>query len=184
MDEPSSIRTEFKMRLNRAVLVAALVLILLIAGLAVYYEVTLAQANSGFVTGTTVDTQLTKPVCYDTGAGDIQLRVVSDFIGFPIHGESVNAEYMTPTCIGFGPNTPQAVYLDNFSAGSGGWLTPVYPPNAPSPGALNFTIANQGKVYNFSEPVPPIGGECVTLHVPSGSVTARTVMNANGSYCA
>jgi len=172
------------MRPNGLVLVAALVLVLLVVGSAVYYEVTLGEASSGFVTGTSVDTQFTKIACFDTGAGSFQLRVVSDYIGFPIHGEKVNAEYVTPTCIGFGPSTPQVVHIDNFSAGNGGWLTPIYPPGAPSPGALNLTVAYQGRDYNFSESVPPLGGECVTLHVPSGSVTTKTVASANGSYCA
>jgi hypothetical protein len=172
------------MRPNRVILVTALILVLLVGGLAVYYEVTLAEASSGFVTGTSVDAQLTKIACFDTGGGAFQLRVVLDYIGFPIHGEKVNAEYMTPICIGFGPSTPQAVYIDNFSAGKGGWLTPIYPPNVPSPGNLNITVTYLGQVYNFSELVPPIRGECVTLHVPSGRVTTTTVTNANGSYCA
>ena len=162
-----------------------MVLVLLVGGLAVFYEVTLAEASSGFVTGTSVDTHVTKISCFDTGAGAFQLRVVSDYIRFPIHGEKVNAEYMTPTCTGFGQSTPlQVIYIDNFSAGKGGWLTPIYPPNVPSPGDLNFTVAYLGKVYNFSDLVPPIGGECMTLHVPSGSVTTKTVTSANGSYCA
>ena len=132
------------MRRNRVILVAAFVLVLLVGGLPVYYEVTLAEASSGFVTGTSVDTHLTKIACFDTGGGAFQLRVVSDYIGFPIRGEKVNAEYMTPTCIGFGQSTPQAVYIDNFSAGKGGWLKPIYPPNVPSPGDLNFTVAYLG----------------------------------------
>jgi hypothetical protein len=172
------------MRPKRVVLVVALVLVLLVGVLAVNYEVTLAEASSGFVTGTSAADQLTKIACFDAGAGAFQLRVVSDYIGFPIHGEKVSAEYTTPTCIGFGESTPQVVYIDNFSAGKGGWLTPIYPPNVPSPGDLNFTVAYLGKVYNFSELVPPIGGECTTLHVPSGSVTTKTVTSANGSYCA
>ncbi len=121
------------------------------------------------------------------------MRVLSDYIGLPVTGEKVNAvDTLTITGAtssnGIGHVTVtlsptitaapgQIVYLDNFSAGKKGWLTPVFPAQSCQAGNLNFTVAYQGKIYSFSETIPPIGIERVTLHVPSGGVTTKTVMN-------
>jgi len=179
-----------------------LVLILLVVGLVAYYEVTLAEASSGFVTGTGVGTtDDTFSGCHITSVGGFQLRVVSDLTGLPVSGETINAVDTEAECasvttsngtarvtVTLSPSTittaGQIVYLDNFSAGKGGWLTPIFPAQAVPAGELNFTVAYQGRTYNFSASVPPIGSECATLHVPSGSVTTKTVINGNGSYCA
>jgi len=188
------------MRPNRGALVAALVLILFVVGLAAYYEVTLAAASSGFVTGTGVGT--TSDIfggCAITSIGEFQLRIVSDYTGLPVSRETISAVDTEAECssvtrsngtarvtVTLSPSNTaaagQVVYLDNFSAGKGGWLTPIFPVNAIPAGDLNFTVAYQGRTYNFSESVPPIGSECVTLHVPSGSVTTKTIINGNGSY--
>jgi hypothetical protein len=61
--------------------------------------------------------------------------------------------------------------------GQGGWLTPVFPSQAEPGGQFSFTIVYQGSTYRFTETVPPIGMDCVTLHVPSGDVTQATIMN-------
>jgi len=201
MDESSSIRVRFEMRTNRVVLVAGLVLILLVGGLAAYYEITLAEASSGFVTGTSPSSTNNASgygQCY-ISIGGLELRVLSDYTGLPVTGEKINAvDTLTITggsssngvghaTVTLSPTTTvepgQTVYLDNFSAGKGGWLTPIFPAQSCPAGNLNFTVAYQGKTYNFSEAIPPIGSECVTLHVPSGSVTTKLVMNGNGSYC-
>jgi hypothetical protein len=158
---------------------AVIVLALIIAvGVAAYYQAALAEATSGFVTGTSVDTQVTGTACTSTGGGALQIRLVSDYLGFPVHGELINAQYTTPSCDGAGSTTPQVIHVANFSAGTGGWLTPIYPPQAPSPGELNFTVASGGKTYTFDESVPSVGAECVTLHVPSGGVTSATTTSS------
>jgi hypothetical protein len=158
---------------------AVIVLALIIAvGVAAYYQAELAEATSGFVTGTSVDTQVTGTACTSTGGGALQIRLVLDYLGFPVHGELINAQYTTPSCDGAGSATTQVIHIANFSAGTGGWLTPIYPPQAPSPGELNFTVASGGKTYTFDESVPSVGAECVTLHVPSGAVTSSTTTSS------
>jgi hypothetical protein len=136
---------------------------------------------SGSVTGTSArsatNTFFTN--CSITGIGGFELLVASDSTGAPVSGESVNAVDR----LGCG-SAQQVVYLDNFTVGRGGWLTPIFPEQATPGGQLNFTVAYQGRTYNFASSVPPIGTACVTLHVPSGRVTTTTVMNGNGSYCA
>ena len=134
---------------------------------------------SGFVTGTNVrtssNTYLTQ--CSVTGVGGFQFRVISDSTGASVSGETINAtDRLGCHIVGQAPET-QVVYLDNFSVGQGGWLTPVFPYQATPGGGLNFTVSYQGGTYNFSAGVPPIGTSCVTLHVPSGSVTTTTVSN-------
>ena len=138
---------------------------------------------SGFVTGTSVnttsDTFLTQ--CSVTGVGGFQFRVISDSTGAAVSGEAINAtDRLGCDIVGQAPET-QVVYLDNFSVGQGGWLTPVFPYQATPGGGLNFTVSYQGGTYNFSAVVPPIGTSCVTLRVPSGSVTTTTV--SNGGPC-
>jgi hypothetical protein len=186
---------------KRVALIAGLVLILLVAGLAAYYEITLEEASSGFVTGSNLGSTNATSFYANCAIsiGGFELRVLSEYTGLPVTGEKINAvDTLTITgatssngvgraTVTLSPTTTEApgqtVYLDNFSAGKGGWLTPIFPPQSCPAGNLNFTVAYQDKAYNFSETIPPIGSECVTLHVPSGSVTAKTVMNGNGSYC-
>jgi heme/copper-type cytochrome/quinol oxidase subunit 2 len=145
---------------------------------------TASFTSTGFVTGTSVsssDTYLTQ--CSVTGIGGFQLQVISDSTGAPVSGESINAvDRLGCDIVGQPPET-QVVYLDNFSVGQGGWLTPVFPDQADPGGQLSFTVAYQGQAYAFSATVPPIGTSCVTLHVPSGNVTTTSVMNGEGSYC-
>jgi len=162
---------------------------LLVVAFVGYYEVTRTSTSlsTGFVTGTSFsaasDTFLTQ--CSVTGVGGFELRVVSDSTGAPVSGETINAVdklVCVPVITQEGAET-QVVHLDNFSAGQGGWLTPVFPAQATPGGELNFTVSYKGSTYNFTAAVPPIGTACLTLHVPSGSVTTSTVMNGNGSYC-
>ena len=149
---------------------------------AIFFEITI---NPGFVTGTSVDTSsdtfLTQ--CTVSGAGGFALLIVSDSTGAPVSGETVNAVDTLGCDITGQPAEAQVVYLDNFSVGQGGWLTPVFPDQAQAGGELNFTVSYQGGTYHFSAEVLPVGSSCVTLHVPSGNVTTMTVMNGEGSYC-
>jgi hypothetical protein len=171
------------MRRDTSVFVGALVATLLVVSLLGYYQVTLPNSTSsappstvpstGFVTGTS-DTFFTL-FCSITGIGGFQLLVASDSTGAPVHGESINAVDRLGC-----DSMSQVVYLDNFTVGQGGWLTPVFPNRAIPGGELSFSVTYQGGAYNFSALVPPVGTSCVTLHVPSGNVTSRVVM---GSYC-
>jgi hypothetical protein len=119
-----------------------------------------------------VDTYLTS--CTITGIGGFEFRVVSDSTRAPISGETIEAVDRLGGC---GQN--QVVYLYNFSKsqGSGGWLVPDFPNQATPAGQLSFTVSYQSGTYNFATDIPPIGTNCVTLHVPSGNVTGATVMN-------
>jgi len=168
------------------VVLAFVVAILLGAGLFAYYEYSFGESSQGpippkSVTGTSVDSAsdvfFTK-TCVITGIGGFALRVASDVPGVTVTGESINAVGH----LGCG-SIPQVVYLDNFTVEQGGWLTPVIPKQATPGGELNFTVAYQGKTYNFSAGVAPTGSSCVTLQVPSGRVTTTSVMNGQGSYC-
>ena len=136
---------------------------------------TVTSAKS--VTGTSVDSAsdvfnntLVGPPCVDIGAGVIELLVASDSTGAPVNGESINA-VNDFTC----GNEEQVVYLDNFTVGQGGWLTPVLPIQATAFGWLNFTVTYQGATYHFPTSYSQIGKQCVTLHVPSGNVTSLSL---------
>jgi len=121
--------------------------------------------------------------CTVTGIGGFALRVISDSTGAPVSGVTISAvDTLGCDILGQSPQT-QVVHISNFSAGQGGWLTPIFPSQAMPGGELNFTVTYQGRTYNFVAGVPPIGTNCVTLHLPSGNVTKTTVMNGNGSYC-
>jgi len=115
--------------------------------------------------------------CVITGIGGFEFRVLSD------SGESVNGATITAidrlSCNG----DWQVVYINNFSPMQGGWSEPVFPSQAEPGGELNFTVVYQGGTYAFGAFVPPMGTNCVTLHVPSGNVTTTNVMNGSGSYC-
>jgi hypothetical protein len=104
-----------------------------------------------------------------------------------VSGETINAvgkDECVPVITQEGAET-QVIYIDRFSVGPSGWLMPVFPSEAVVGGSLNFTVDYQGATYNFfvNIPYPPIGTNCVTLHVPSGNVTSTNVMNGIGSYC-
>ena len=108
---------------------------------------------------------------------------MADSTGKPVTGETANAVDKMPC-----QNNPAVFYIDNFSEGQEGWLMPIAPPYAIQhggyvSGGLNITIKYQGKTYNFTAGPPPIGTNCVTLHIPSGAVTTSTVGNGYGSYC-
>jgi hypothetical protein len=127
---------------------------------------TVAAARS--VTGTSESERDTfaNSSCPDTGAGVIELLVVSDSTGAPVTGESINA-VNSLDC-----NGEQVVYLNNFTIGQGGWLTPVLPAQAQAFGWLNFTITYEGATYHLPTMYPVLGKDCVTLHVPSGEVSS------------
>ncbi len=192
------------MKISGQLLLSGLVIVALLAGILLgYYEMTggmkVSSSSSSFfstnatssepsivttgsVTGTSAATTASDTFftlsCSITGIGGFSLLVVSDSTGVPVSGETVNAVDR----LGCG-SMPQVVYLDNFTVGQGGWLTPVFPPQATPGGGLDFTVTYEGRTYNFAANVPPIGFNCVTLHVPSGSVTTQNVMNGYGSYC-
>ncbi len=127
------------------------------------------------------DTFLTS--CSVTGIGGLEIRILSDSTGAPVSGENITAVDTLGCDIVGQPAETQVAYLDSFSSGTGGWLTPIFPSQAEPGGQLAFTVAYQGTAYRFTENVPPIGSLCVTLHVPSGNITSTTVMNGSGSYC-
>jgi hypothetical protein len=138
--------------------------------------------TTGFVTWTRVsssDTFLNSTICPPpVGGGGLELRVVSDSTGVPVSGETINA-VDAARCIPSGGRAAetQVVYIDEFSAGKGGWPTPIISSDAEGT-ANNFTVSYQEATYSFVvNNVPPIGIVCVTLHVPSGNVTNTTTMN-------
>jgi len=138
---------------------------------------TVTNCNVNLQTSTSEsNTYLTS--CVITGVGGFEFRVVSDSTGAPVSGETIKAVDGV-TCNG----ENQVVYLDNFSEsqGDGGWLVPDWPSGATPAGGLSFTISYQGGIYNFTADIPPIGANCATFHVPSGTVTSTTVMNGNCS---
>jgi len=168
------------------VILAFVVAIVLGAALFGYYEYGFSESSQHpippkSVTGTSVDSAsdvfFTK-TCVITGIGGFALRVASDIPGVVVTGESINAVGH----LGCG-SIPQVVYLNNFTVEQSGWLTPVFPKQATPGGELNFTVTFQGRTYDFSASVAPVGSACVTLFVPSGKVTYASAMNGQGSYC-
>lgn len=137
------------------------------------------------VTGTSVNSAsdtffnetLANPPCTDIGGGAIELLVVSNSTGAPVNGEGINA-VNNFACDG----SEQVVYLNNFTVGQHGWLTPVFPSEATLFGSLNFTVEYQGHAYQFSTSYPPFGLSCVTLRVPSGNVTSVYIPPTTPSY--
>jgi hypothetical protein len=110
--------------------------------------------------------------CTGQGQGVVELLVVSDSTGAPVIGESINAV----NNLSCGENEQQVVYVNNFTVGQGGWLTPILPNQAAPYGWLNFTVTYQGAIYHFPAKYPVFfGKECVTLHVPSGNVTTTAM---------
>ena len=120
-------------------------------------------------------------------AGGFEFRIVSDSSGAPVNGETIKAVDRLG-CNG----QNQVVYLDSFSPPSyccnftetnHGWLVPDFPAQATWGGDMSFTITFQGKTYDFSAAIPPVGTNCATFQVPSGTMNSTTVMNGSGSYC-
>jgi len=185
---------------RRGVLLAALAVIILIAvGSVGYHEITNEAARSssgstftpfstiGFVTGTSVsnasDTYVTRIGCVSSSGNGLELRIVSDSTGAPVSGETVNAIEMNGPCIAGSISETQVLYIGNFSEGQGGWLMPIFPPQAESGGRLDLAVTYQGRSYNFSGQEPGVGSTCLTLHVPSGDGTTTTVFSSIGSIC-
>jgi len=140
---------------------------------------TCASQTSVSLNSTAGDTYLTR--CSVTGVGGFQLRIVFDSTRAAVSGETINAtDILGCDIVGQAAET-QVVYLDNFSPGQGGWLTPVFPAQAEPGGELNFTVMYEGATFHFSAAVPPIGTSCVTLGVPSGNVTRTAIMNGTCS---
>ncbi len=198
-----SIRSADFMRYRSRVLLSALGVIILVAAVGLgYYAISSGQhvkstVSTSFtsttssvrnsttssvllVTGTSVDTQndtfLTS--CFPSGGGGFEFRIISDSTNETIlQGLSVNAVAQTGCSLNGQPPEIQMVYLNNFSVGAGGWLTPISPPQASTLGNLSFVVAYQGKTYDFSSSVPPVGSNCTTLSVPSGDVSTVFTMN-------
>jgi len=169
-----------------------LAVILLGVGLFGYYETTAGTTTSTLSKSTTTVSTVvsarsvtgTSESATDTfinstalipcigGQGVMQLLVVSDSTGVPISGESINAV----NGLSCGDNEEQVVYINNFTVGQGGWLTPILPSQAAPYGWLNFTVTYQGATYHFPTEYPIFfGKECVTLRVPSGNVTTLSM---------
>jgi hypothetical protein len=167
------------------VLVASIVGIVLVAG-AVYIALTPqlapvpmnspSKSNTRSIASSSqsswTDKFLTK--CVVTGAGGLQLQVVSDSNGVAVSGATINAtDNLGCNIIGQTAET-QVVHVVTFEIRAGGWLTPVFPNQATPAGELNLTVSYEGATYDFLVQVPPLGVSCVTLHVPSGNVTRLT----------
>jgi len=161
-------------RRNSFVVPALIVVALLAVGFAGYY------AYSGGLRNTYVSCTIS--------AGGFEFRVVSDSTGAPITGDTIEAVDRLGCNGQF-----QTVYLDSFSSPvycchfnetDGGWLVPNFPAQATWGGELSFTITYQGKTYDLSTTgIPPVGTNCVTFKIPSGTMNSTTVMNGTGSYC-
>ena len=170
MSEPAPIYFGIQMRGKKCILLVVLAAILVAVGFVGYSLETVSRTTN---TGNTFLTS-----CIVTGVGGFSLRVVSDSTNASVSGETINAVDRLGC-----DNEMQVVHLNDFSAGQGGWLTPVFPSQATPGGGLSITVTYQGRTYDFSAGVPPVGSSCVTLHVPSGNVTTTTAMNGQGSYC-
>ncbi|MDG6906313.1 MAG: hypothetical protein JRN20_11065 [Nitrososphaerota archaeon] len=125
---------------------------------------------------TAVNTFFASP-CFPS-VGGFEFKIVADSGGVPVKADNMSAVDMLG-CNG----ESQIIYLNEFSSMDGGWVTPVFPSQATVGGTLNITVTYEGYTYNFTGDYPPVGTDCVTLHVPSGSVSSSTVMNGSGSYC-
>ena len=148
---------------------------LLAVGVVAYYQFTMVTEKNTYLQ------------CSITGVGGFEFRVVSDSTGTPVSGENIKAVDRLG-CNGqnqvvYLDSFSRPVYVTNFTESDGGWLVPDFPSQATVGGGLSFTITYQGATYAFNSEYPPIGTNCVTLHVPSGTVTSTAVMNGNGSYC-
>jgi hypothetical protein len=169
-------------RIIAGVVVAFLVTTFVAVELEDHYGSTSASTTSTiYVTGTseTASDTFANYTCPDSGAGVIELLVVSDSSGAQVSGESVNA---VNNFVCGSENNEQVVYLNNFVKGQGGWLTPIFPSEATRFGFLNFTVNYQGATYQFSESYAQFGVSCVTLHVPSGNVTSSYLSPPTPSY--
>ena len=116
--------------------------------------------------------------CPQVSAGGFEFRLVSDITGAPVNPNSISAVDMLE-CNG----ENQVANINEFSYIGRGWIVPVFPSQAMYGGGLNITVTYEGETFNFTGGIPPIGTDCVTLHVPSGNVSSLTIMNGSGSYC-
>jgi hypothetical protein len=175
----------------------SLITVILIGGSLISYEIATIMGPASSTSGSIISTFLTTGFVTGTSAtsvtsftnncivstGGFEFRIVSDSTGRPVAGETINAADKMPC-----QNNNAVFYIDNFSEGQEGWLMPIEPPyviqgGGYASGMLNFTVSYQGRTYDFTAGPPPIGTNCVTLHIPSGTVTTSTVMNGYGSYC-
>jgi hypothetical protein len=156
------------------ILLTAAVVAILVGGFYAYTSATGPKQGGGSET----NTYLTS--CVISGVGGFEFRIVSDFAGTTITGDTI----MATDRVGCNAEN-QVVYLNSFSQsrGGGGWLVPNWPSQATQAGQLSFTVSYQGGIYNFTTNIPPVGTNCVTLFVPSGNMNSTTVMNGSGSYC-
>ena len=110
--------------------------------------------------------------CVITAGGGFQFRVLSDSTGAPVNPTSAIA-VNSVSC----NSEPQVVYTNVFLYLGGGWYAPVLPTQATYAGGFTVTLTYAGKTYNFSGAGAPIGTDCITLHVPSGNMSALTSMS-------
>lgn len=132
------------------------------------------SSSTEYVTGTSVtETDIfftTDCPLPTTAGGSLELRVVSDSSGLSVSVEYVN-EINSDSCSNQTFSETQVVYVRTFTVGPGGWLY-----NNAYPGGL-FTVVYEGRIYTFSGAAPPLGTNCLTLHVPSGNVTSAFTTN-------
>ena len=125
---------------------------------------------------------VTNSYCTVTGAGGLEIRVLSDFTNKSLSQSATISAVDTLICNG----AKQTAEITNFSPlnhGGIGWLSPVFPSGTTQAGQLDFIVSYQNKTYDFTSLIPPVGTNCVTLRIPSGNVSTVNVMNGNGSYC-
>lgn len=97
----------------------------------------------------------------------MELQVVSDTTGMPVQqgAPAVSAVYRFG-CAGVEFQESETLYLESVSEGSSGWFDfPI------TLGAYNFTVNYAGHTYLFPGGSYPDSTTCVTLAVPSGTVT-------------
>ncbi len=126
-----------------------------------------ADVSSSLTAPTGTNTTMT--ICTTPGqrSAALELQVVSDATGLPVQqgAPAVSAVYRTG-CAGNGFQESQTLYLERVSEGSSGWFDfPI------TLGAYNFTVSYAGLTYLFPGGSYPDSTTCVTLAVPSGTVT-------------
>jgi len=126
-----------------------------------------ANVSSSLTTPTGTNTTMT--ICTTPGqrSAALELQVVSDATGMPVQqgAPAVSAVYRTG-CAGNGFQESETLYLERVSEGSSGWFDfPI------TLGAYNFTVSYAGHTYLFPGGSYPDSTTCVTLAVPSGTVT-------------
>lgn len=116
--------------------------------------------------------------CSISGVGGFEFRLVSDSTEQPVNASSISAVDKLGC-----NNENQVVYLNNFAYLGDGWFVPIFPNQAVVGGDLNITLTYVGETYNFTGYYPPVGTDCVTIHVPSDNLSSTIVMNGSGSNC-